>query len=465
MSGLFEDEPAADAPVPSLGAAGSPLADRMRPRTLEEFAGQEHLVGPGKALRRALEEDQPGSMIFWGPPGTGKTTLAQILARMTKAKFVPFSAVLSGIKEIKEVMGRAELARKAQGTRTLLFVDEIHRFNKAQQDAFLPFVEKGDIILVGATTENPSFEVVGALLSRCKVFVLKQLNEENLVAVMRRALADAERGLGRRKLRAEDGILALFARHSDGDARRALNSLETAAKLVKDGGEISKEVAEEALQRKSLLYDKTGEEHYNVISALHKSLRNSDPDAAMYWLARMIEGGEEPLYICRRMVRFASEDIGLADPQALAIALRAKDAFDFIGPPEGYLALAQAAVYLALAPKSNALYKGYGKAAREVQENPAAPVPHHIRNAVTKLMKQEGYGRGYEYAHDRVEGTSAMSCLPDSMLGRQYYVPTDRGMEKRLGEWLAEIRRIQAGLRRGEKPKADKNIPPASAKE
>ena len=453
MKGLF---PEPERLPEDAASSDSPLADRMRPRTLDEFVGQEHLVGPGKALRRALEEDALSSMVFWGPPGTGKTTLARILARLTKAQFVPFSAVLAGIKEIKEVMGRAESARRAKGARTVLFVDEIHRFNKAQQDAFLPFVERGDIFLIGATTENPSFELIGALLSRCKVLVLHPLAVEHLTVVMRRALSDAVRGLGRRRLRAEDGILELVARHSDGDARRALNSLEIAARLVPDGAAIGQGVVEEALQRKSLLYDKSGEEHYNLISALHKSMRNSDPDAALYWLARMIEGGEDPLYVVRRMIRFASEDVGLADPRALELCLAAKEAFDFIGPPEGYLAIAQAAVYLALAPKSNSIYRGYGAAVRDVGENPAAPVPLHIRNAVTKLMKQLGYGRGYEYAHDLEEGTTGMSCLPDSLAGRSYYEPADRGLEQRLRERLVEIRRLQAGLRA--EGRGDKNI-------
>ena len=421
-----------------------PLADRMRPRTLNEFVGQEHLVAPGKPLRTQLERDDIGSLIFWGPPGTGKTTLAQIIARMTKAEFIEFSAVLTGIKEIKQVMADAERARQ-YGTRTIVFIDEIHRFNKAQQDAFLPHVEKGNIRLIGATTENPSFEIISALLSRSRVYVLKPLTEEQVVLLLKRALADEERGLGAMKLRASDAVLAKIAAYSSGDARSAYNVLEVAATLARAasevGAEITDDIVTDALQKRVLLYDKTGEEHYNLISALHKSVRNSDADASLYWLGRMLEAGEDPLYIARRVVRMAVEDIGLAEPNALALCMAARDAVDFIGMPEGNLALAQAVVYLALAPKSNALYTAYAKVLQDVEATAAESVPLHLRNAPTGLMKGLGYGQGYQYAHD-VEGKIAdMQCLPDNLRDRTYYHPTSEGVEKRIRERLEEIKR------------------------
>jgi putative ATPase len=439
------------APIPSQepSAPGSrPLADRMRPRTLEEFVGQEHLAGPGKPLRVQIERDDPSSMIFWGPPGTGKTTLAKIIANMTKATFVEFSAVLSGIKEIKQVMAEADRARQ-YGTRTIVFVDEIHRFNKAQQDAFLPHVEKGSIRLIGATTENPSFEIISALLSRCRVYVLKQLTEEQIVTLLKRALADSGRGLGDLRLEASDEVLKKIAAYSSGDARAAYNALEIAAALASqsrpatEGSAITDEIVHEALQKRVLLYDKAGEEHYNLISALHKSVRNSDPDAALYWLGRMLEAGEDPLYIARRVVRMAVEDIGLADPNALGLCMAARDAVDFIGMPEGNLALAQAVVYLSAAPKSNALYTAYGAVQADVERTAAEPVPLHLRNAPTGLMKGLGYGQGYQYAHD-IEGKVAdMECLPDNLRNRIYYEPTNEGAEKRIRERIEEIRKLK----------------------
>ena len=422
----------------------------MRPRTLDEFVGQEHLVAPGKPLRTQLERDDIGSLIFWGPPGTGKTTLAKIIARMTKAEFIEFSAVLTGIKEIKQVMADAERARQ-YGTRTIVFIDEIHRFNKAQQDAFLPHVEKGNIRLIGATTENPSFEIISALLSRSRVYVLKPLTEEQVVVLLRRALTDEERGLGAMKLRASDEVLAKIASYSSGDARSAYNVLEVAASLAgattEVGAEITDDIVRDALQKRVLLYDKAGEEHYNLISALHKSVRNSDADASLYWLGRMLEAGEDPLYIARRVVRMAVEDIGLAEPNALALCMAARDAVDFIGMPEGNLALAQAVVYLALAPKSNALYTAYSEVQQDVEATAAESVPLHLRNAPTGLMKGLGYGQGYQYAHD-VEGKIAdMQCLPDNLRDRTYYHPTNEGVEKRIRERMEEIKRRRAQAR------------------
>ncbi|HZQ91732.1 MAG TPA: replication-associated recombination protein A [Terriglobales bacterium] len=419
-----------------------PLADRMRPRSLEEFIGQEHLLGPGKPLRVQIERDDTGSMIFWGPPGVGKTTLAKIIASVTRAEFIEFSAVLAGIKEIKQVMSDAERARQ-YGTRTIVFIDEIHRFNKAQQDAFLPHVEKGNIRLIGATTENPSFEVISALLSRTRVYVLKPLEEAQIVSLLRRALTDNDRGLGEMKLSAADEALALIAAYASGDARSAYNVVELAASLAKQANtaDIAPELVREALQKRVLLYDKAGEEHYNLISALHKSVRNSDADASLYWLARMLEAGEDPLYIARRVVRMAAEDIGLADPLALGVTLAARDAVDFLGMPEGNLALAQAVVYLALAPKSNALLTAYGAVQQDVEQTAAQPVPLHLRNAPTGLMKGLGYGEGYQYAHNFEGKVADMECLPENLRDRRYYHPTAEGWERKLREQMEEIRK------------------------
>ena len=419
-----------------------PLAARLRPRDLNEFFGQEHLLGKGKVLRRIIESDQVGSMIFWGPPGVGKTTLARIIARRTKAKFIDFSAVTSGIKEIKQVMNEAENARRF-GEKTILFVDEIHRFNKAQQDAFLPYVEKGSIILIGATTENPSFEVNGALLSRCKVFVLQALKTEDLVKLLKHALSD-ERGFGGQNVSIADEALELIANFANGDARSALSTLEMAVLNgdIDDKGAVTvtDETIEQCTSKKSLLYDKTGEEHYNLISALHKSMRNSDPDAAVYWLARMLEAGEDPIYIARRVTRFASEDVGLADPQALRLSIAAFEACRLIGMPECSVHLTEAVVYLSLAPKSNALYMAYEAAKKDALTMLSEPVPLVIRNAPTKLMKELDYGKGYIYAHDTEEKLSSMQCLPDSLLGREYYRPTEEGREGAFKERLEEIK-------------------------
>ncbi|HVS74457.1 MAG TPA: replication-associated recombination protein A [Candidatus Acidoferrales bacterium] len=442
---LFSKLPSATAA--ETPAALQPLAERMRPRTLDEFLGQEKLLGPGGPLRLQIERDDLSSMILWGPPGCGKTTLARLIARLTRSEFVSFSAVLAGIKEIKDVMAAAKRESRS-GRRTIVFVDEVHRFNKAQQDAFLPYVEAGHILFIGATTENPSFEVISPLLSRTKVYVLEPLSTPLLVELLRGALSDSEHGLGGEKMEAAEEILFRIASFANGDARAAYNTLELCAHSVQPDSSgrrrITPELLEAVLQRRLLRYDKTGEEHFNLISALHKSVRNSDPDAALYWLARMLECGEDPLYLARRMVRMASEDVGLADPGALAVTLAAKEAFDFIGAPEGYLALAQAAVYLALAPKSNALYVASGEVLDDVRKTEADPVPLHLRNAVTGLMKNIGYGRGYKYAHNFEEKVTDMTCLPKNLAARRYYRPTDQGFEQRLGQQLEAIRAIRS---------------------
>ena len=478
---LFESP----APEPAAAGAGAPLAERMRPRTFDELVGQQDLLAPGRPLRGAMERDALQSIILWGPPGTGKTTIARLIATVTRAHFIAFSAVLSGIRDIRAVMAEAEAARRELGRRTILFVDEIHRFNKAQQDAFLPRVEAGDIVLIGATTENPSFEVNAALLSRSKVFVLQPLTTEETAVVLRRALDDPERGLGAAGIAADDDAVETIARHANGDARVALNLLELAATLAgrpgsgatdqeirdsepagADGatgggraaagvesagarttgtGRIDRALLSRAIQRRALLYDKSGEEHFNLVSALHKSLRNSDPDAGIYWLARMIEAGEEPLYVARRLVRFASEDVGNADPNALTVAVAAKEAVHFIGMPEGNTALAQAVTYLATAPKSNAVYAAYKRAAADAHEQVAEPVPLHLRNAPTRLMKDQGYGRGYAYAHDDPDGVTGMDCLPPALAGRRYYRPTARGYEKEVARRLDAWRALKHG--------------------
>jgi putative ATPase len=428
-------------------ASHQPLAERMRPRTLDQFIGQEKLLGPGKPLRVQIENDDLGSMLLWGPPGCGKTTLARLIARLTRSEFISFSAVLSGIKEIKEVMAAAE-RKSHSGARTIVFVDEVHRFNKAQQDAFLPHVEAGHIIFIGATTENPSFEVISPLLSRTKVYVLDSLATPEIAGLLRRALNDKEHGLGSESIDAPDEILFRMASFANGDARSAYNTLELAVRGAASDAHgvrhLNSELLEDVLQRKLLRYDKAGEEHFNLISALHKSVRNSDPDAALYWLARMIESGEDALYLARRLVRMASEDIGLAEPGALAITLAAKEAFEFLGAPEGHLALAQAAVYLSLAPKSNALYTAYGAVAGDVRKTEADPVPLHLRNAVTGLMKNAGYGEGYKYAHDFEEKVTGMPCLPENLAGRVYYKPTNQGFEQRIQQRLDEIRKLKS---------------------
>jgi putative ATPase len=477
---LFDGEP--EGPKGPLRTA--PLAERMRPRTLEEYSGQEHLLGPGKPLRVQIERDgldssTGGSMILWGPPGVGKTTLAKIIAETTKASFIEFSAVMSGIKEIKQVMSAAGQAAEMH-SRTILFVDEIHRFNKAQQDAFLPYVERGVIRLIGATTENPSFEIISALLSRCRVYVLQPLSEDRIAQLLRRALEDKERGLGALNLTADDDAIQLIASYSSGDCRSAYNTLEVAAQLAQEpasenlertvgpgfspdigarqsdralapevrtrpANHIDRALAVEAVQQRVLMYDKAGEEHFNLISALHKSVRNSDPDAALYWLARMFAAGEDPLYLARRVVRMAVEDIGLAAPEALNLCLSAKEAIDFLGSPEGDLALAEAVVYLCLAPKSNAVYTAYGAVQAEIEHTRQEPVPLHLRNAPTRLMKELDYGKGYRYAHDEEGRVADMDCLPDSLKGRSYYKPTQEGREKTLAARMEEIRRIRAG--------------------
>jgi putative ATPase len=433
---------------PLSAAAGTPLAERMRPRTLDEIVGQDDILAPGKPLREAIERDLLQSIILWGPPGTGKTTLARVIAEVTHAHFVPFSAVLSGIKEIKEVMATAQDRRRRMGHRTIVFVDEIHRFNKAQQDAFLPRVEAGDIVLIGATTENPSFEVNAALLSRSKVFVLNALSADAIEGILRRALTDRNNGLGALDIKVTDQAVTAIARFANGDARSALNLLEFAAGSAPMDPEtmvrqLGLEQLDQSIQRRALLYDKGGEEHYNLISALHKSMRNSDPDAAVYWVARMLEAGEDPLYIARRLIRFASEDIGNADPQALTVAVAAKDAAHFIGMPEGNTALAQAAIYLATAPKSNAVYMAYNAAAADAHTEAAEPVPLHLRNAPTKLMKQLDYGKGYEYAHNDRQAVTGMDCLPPSLAGKTYYEPTERGFEKEIKRRLEAWEKIK----------------------
>ncbi len=437
--GLFAPNPA-DAASPR----GIPLAERMRPRSLTGYVGQQHLLGPGKPLRLAIERDEPGSMIFWGPPGTGKTTLAKIIAATTDATFIEFSAVTSGIKEIKQVMADAERAA-TMGSRTILFIDEIHRFNRAQQDAFLPYVERGALRLIGATTENPSFEVNAALLSRCRVYVLQPLSEPDIIGLLRTALNDSANGLGVSSLTADDDALATIAGFSSGDARYALNALESAANLLAGLGSthLTRDIAAEALQQRVLLYDKNGEQHYDLISALHKSVRNSDADAALYWLRRMLAAGEDANYVARRLIRMAVEDIGLAAPEALNLCLSAQQAMHLLGSPEGELALAQATVYLALAPKSNAVYTAWSAVAADVESTAAEPVPLHLRNAPTRLMKQLDYGKDYYYAHDLPGKVAAMPCLPQNLSDRRYYHPTDQGREKQLGQHHEEVRRLQ----------------------
>jgi len=439
-----------------------PLADRMRPEALEDYVGQVHLLGPGKPLRRQIERDELSSMILWGPPGSGKTTLATIVARLTRSDFVRFSAVLAGIREVKDVMAAAEKSRR-YGRRTVLFIDEIHRFNKAQQDAFLPYVERGDVVLIGATTENPSFEVNSALLSRAKVYMLSPLSTDEILALLERALQDEKRGLGAERATIAGELLRQIAVFANGDARAAYNTLEAAvAAALRDAegrAAVNQAVIEDAIQRKMLLYDKAGEEHYNIISALHKSVRNSDADASLYWLGRMLEAGEDPLYVARRLIRMASEDIGLADPNALSVAVAAMQAVHFMGMPEGNLALAETAVYLALAPKSNALYTAYGEVAADAQNSVAEPVPLHLRNPVTGLMSHFGYGKNYQYAHNAPDRLTNMTCLPDSLRDRRYYHPTGEGFERRLKEKMeaiAEWRKKHAAAS-DESPTKDKN--------
>ncbi len=435
---LFDNTPPSGDPFPDerpdAGTAKRPLAERMRPTRMEDYVGQEHILGPGKPLRRQIERDELTSIILWGPPGVGKTTLAKLIAHITRCEFIPFSAVLSGIKEIKAVMADAERLRRL-GRRTILFIDEIHRFNKAQQDAFLPYVERGDIILIGATTENPSFEVISALLSRSRVYALRLLTVPEIVTLLNRALPVME-------LTAADALLEQIAIYSNGDARQAYNTLEAAASA--STGELSEDAVQDTMQRKMLLYDKSGEEHFNLISALHKSVRSSDVDAALYWLTRMLEAGEDRLYIARRLIRMASEDIGMADPRALEQTIAAMQAVHFLGIPEGDLALAQAAIYLSVAPKSDAAYRAMGTVKQDVESTIAEPVPMNLRNAVTGAMKAWGYGAGYQHAHKFEDAVVDMECLPQSLAGRRYYHPTDRGVEKRISERLEELRRARS---------------------
>ncbi len=444
---LFPDSrPRRPAPrgIADESSPAAPLATRMRPRTLSEFLGQQHLVGPKRILREMIERDELQSLILWGPPGSGKTSLARIIADRTDAAFLPFSAVTEGVARVRAIIAEANERLQATGRRTILFCDEIHRFNRAQQDAFLPHVEAGTIILIGATTENPSFEVNSALLSRSRVLVLEPLDEADVRVICERALEDGERGLGRLALEVDEAALDLLAHGADGDARGALAALEIAASIVGSGGRITREVAAQALPRRFQRYDKSGEEHYNLISALHKAIRGSDPDAALYWLARMLDGGEDPLYIARRLIRMAVEDIGLADPRALSVAVSAKDAYHFVGSPEGELALAEAAVYLATAPKSNRIYEAYGAAMGLARDTPAEPAPRHLRNAPTRLMRDLGYGAGYRYDHDEPDAHAGQDFLPESLAGRRVYHPSDRGYEAEIGRrlevWLAKRR-------------------------